>query len=142
MNAPVIYEGEFTEDVGGGTSQLATTTFNAAFFAGYPFVEYQPHSFYIDRYPMGREATVSYPAPDLKFRNDTAHPFVIATSYTDSSITVSIYGTKDRRDIRATKPRIIRRTAAGFEVRVERIIRDAKGELLRRDVFKTFYENE
>jgi vancomycin resistance protein YoaR len=142
VNAPVIYEGEFTEDVGGGTSQLATTTFNAAFFAGYPFVEYQPHSFYIDRYPMGREATVSYPAPDLKFRNDTPHPFVIATSYTDSSITVSIYGTKDRRDIRATKPSIIRRTAAGFEVRVERIIRDAKGELLRRDVFKTFYKNE
>jgi vancomycin resistance protein YoaR len=142
VNAPVIYEGEFTEDVGGGTSQLATTTFNAAFFAGYPFVEYQPHSFYIDRYPMGREATVSYPAPDLKFRNDTTHPFVIATSYTDSSITVSIYGTRDRRDIKATRPRIIRRTAAGFEVRVERIIRDAKGELLRRDVFKTFYKNE
>ena len=142
VNAPVIYEGEFTEDVGGGTSQLATTTFNAAFFAGYPFVEYQPHSFYIDRYPMGREATVSYPAPDLKFRNDTAHPFVIATSYTDSSITVSIYGTKDRRDIKATPPKIVRRTAAGFEVRVERIIKDAKGELLRRDVFKTFYKNE
>jgi vancomycin resistance protein YoaR len=142
VSAPVIYEGEFTEDVGGGTSQLATTTFNAAFFAGYPFVEYQPHSFYIDRYPMGREATVSYPAPDLKFRNDTAHSFVIATSYTDSSITVSIYGTRDRRDIKATKPRIIRRTAAGFEVRVERIIKNAKGELLRRDVFKTFYKNE
>ena len=142
VNAPVIYEGEFTEDVGGGTSQLATTTFNAAFFAGYPFVEYQPHSFYIDRYPMGREATVSYPAPDLKFRNDTAHPFVIATSYTDSSITVSIYGTKDRREIKATPPKIVRRTAAGFEVRVERIIKDAKGELLRRDVFKTFYKNE
>jgi vancomycin resistance protein YoaR len=142
VNAPVIYEGEFTEDVGGGTSQLATTTFNAAFFAGYPFVEYQPHSFYIDRYPMGREATVSYPAPDLKFRNDTAHPFVIATSYTDSSITVSIYGTKDRREIKATPPKIVRRTAAGFEVRVERIIKDAKGKLLRRDVFKTFYRNE
>jgi vancomycin resistance protein YoaR len=142
VNAPVIYEGEFTEDVGGGTSQLATTTFNAAFFAGYPFVEYQPHSFYIDRYPMGREATVSYPAPDLKFRNDTAHPFVIATSYTDSSITVSIYGTKDRREITATRPKIVRRTAAGFEVRVERIIDDAKGKLLRRDVFRTFYKNE
>ena len=142
VNAPVIYEGEFTEDVGGGTSQLATTTFNAAFFAGYPFVEYQPHSFYIDRYPMGREATVSYPAPDLKFRNDTADPFVIATSYTDSSITVSIYGTKDGREIKATPPKIVRRTAAGFEVRVERIIRDARGKLLRRDVFKTFYKNE
>ena len=142
VNAPVIYEGEFTEDVGGGTSQLATTTFNAAFFAGYPFVEYQPHSFYIDRYPMGREATVSYPAPDLKFRNDTVHPFVIAASYTGSSITVSIYGTKDRREITATPPKIVQRTAAGFEVRVERIIDDAKGKLLRRDVFKTFYKNE
>ena len=109
--------------VGGGVSQFATTLFNAAFFAGYPFVDYQPHSFYIDRYPMGREATVSYPAPDLKFRNDTADPFVITTSYTDSSVTVIIYGTRDRREITATPPRIIRRTRAGLVARHFRLPR-------------------
>jgi vancomycin resistance protein YoaR len=140
VKAPVIYEGDFTEDVGGGTSQLATTTFNAAFFAGYPFVEYQSHSYYIDRYPMGREATVSYPAPDLKFRNDTDTASLIATSYTDSSITVSIYGTADGREITATRPRITRRTGAGFEVVVRRIVRNARGRVVRRDTFETFYK--
>ena len=37
---------------------MATTTFNAMFFAGLKDVEHKPHSFYIDRYPVGREATV------------------------------------------------------------------------------------
>jgi vancomycin resistance protein YoaR len=141
VRAPVIYEEKFTEDVGGGTSQLATTTFNAAFFAGYPFVDYQPHTYYIDRYPMGREATVSYPEPDLKFRNDTTSAFLIATSTTASSVTVSIYGTDDGRKVTATEPRITRRTVAGFDVVVHRIIRDAKGKIVRRDTFKTSYKS-
>ena len=38
-------------------SQFATTLFNAAFFAGLDFGEYQSHSLYIARYPYGREAT-------------------------------------------------------------------------------------
>jgi len=141
VRAPVIYEEKFTEDVGGGTSQLATTTFNAAFFAGYPFVDYQPHTYYIDRYPMGREATVSYPAPDLKFRNDTKTAFLIATSTTESSVTVSIYGTDDGREVTATEPRITRRTPEGFDVVVHRIIRDAKGLIVGRDTFETSYKN-
>ena len=39
---------------------MATTTFNAMFFAGLKDVEHKPHSFYIDRYPVGREATVAW----------------------------------------------------------------------------------
>ena len=54
------------EAVGGGISQFATTLFNAAFFAGLDIPEYQSHSIYITRYPYGREATLSYPAPDLE----------------------------------------------------------------------------
>jgi vancomycin resistance protein YoaR len=38
VRAPVINQGEFSEDVGGGVSQLATTTFNAIFFGGYPIL--------------------------------------------------------------------------------------------------------
>jgi len=53
----IISDGVFREDFGGGVSQVATTTFNAAFFAGLEDVEHKPHSFYIDRYPVGREAT-------------------------------------------------------------------------------------
>ena len=49
----IIENGIFKEDYGGGVSQSATTTFNAAFFAGLEDVEHKPHSFYIDRYPVG-----------------------------------------------------------------------------------------
>jgi vancomycin resistance protein YoaR len=78
------------DDVGGGISQIATTVFNAVFFGGYPI--HQPHSYYIRRYPMGREATVSLPAPDLVFTNDTKAGILIYTSYTDTAITVTLYG--------------------------------------------------
>jgi vancomycin resistance protein YoaR len=94
VGAPAIRDGEFVEEVGGGISQFATTTFNAIFFGGYDFLEYQPHSYYISRYPPGREATISTPAPDLAFLNDSDAGVYIDTSYTDTSITVSFYGSQ------------------------------------------------
>jgi vancomycin resistance protein YoaR len=90
----VIEDGKFEESVGGGISQFATTIFNAAFFAGLEFPEYQSHSLYISRYPYGREATLSYPRPDLKIRNPSPHPILIWPTYTRSSITVSLYSTR------------------------------------------------
>ena len=91
--APVFY-GEFTEDVGGGVSQLATTVFNAVFWGGYEDVDHKPHTIYISRYPMGREATINYPSVDLKFRNDSDAGVLIRTSYSANSITVTFYGDK------------------------------------------------
>ena len=79
---------------------MATTTFNAMFFAGLEDVEHKPHSFYIDRYPIGREATVAWGAVDLRFRNDTPYGVLIDTSFTDSTptssgaVTVTMWSTK------------------------------------------------
>ena len=79
---------------------MATTTFNAAFFAGLEDVEHKPHSFYIDRYPVGREATVAWPTVDLRFRNDTPYGVLISARLTPSTpsssgaLTVSMYSTK------------------------------------------------
>ena len=90
----VISGGRLEVDFGGGVSQLATTTFNAAFFAGLEDVEHHPHSFYISRYPEGREATVAWGAKDLRFRNDTDTGIFVTTGYTSGSVTVRIWGTK------------------------------------------------
>ncbi len=90
----VIQDGKFEESVGGGISQFATTTFNAAFFAGLDFLEYQSHSIYISRYPYGREATLSYPRPDLKIKNPSPHGVLVWPSYSGTSITVTLYSTK------------------------------------------------
>jgi vancomycin resistance protein YoaR len=73
----IIADGVFREELGGGVSQVVTTTYNAAFFAGLEDVEHKPHSFYIDRYPVGREATVAWPTVDLKFRNNTPYGVLI-----------------------------------------------------------------
>lgn len=73
----VINGGVFREELGGGVSQVATTTYNAAFFAGLDDVEHHPHAFYINRYPMGREATVYFGSLDLRFKNSTDYGVLI-----------------------------------------------------------------
>jgi vancomycin resistance protein YoaR len=93
VEAPVIYDGTSTSDVGGGVSQFAATLFNAAFFGGLDIPAYQMHSQYISRYPYGREATISWDKPDLKIRNNTPYGVLIWTTYTDTSVTVALYST-------------------------------------------------
>ncbi|MGH2819942.1 MAG: VanW family protein, partial [Actinomycetota bacterium] len=159
VSAPAIFEGEYVEEVGGGVSQFATTMFNAIFFGGYDLLEYKPHSYYIDRYPRGREATVSYPSPDLEFLNDSDAGIYIDTSYTDTSITVSFYGNTDvevdavmgepynferppvQREINRSLPegasQVVQSGTRGFDVEVERIFvypggdRDTEGFFTR-----------
>jgi vancomycin resistance protein YoaR len=100
VKAPILVSAGFGEDFGGGVSQLTTTLYNAVFFGGYEEVEHTPHQFYISRYPMGREATVNFPSIDLKFRDDTSHGILIRTAYSDTSITVTLYGDNEGRTVR------------------------------------------
>jgi vancomycin resistance protein YoaR len=99
VEAPMILRGEFVPSVGGGVSQFATTLFNAIFYGGYEDVYHQPHSYYFSRYPEAREATVSFPNPELIFRNDTAAAVLIATEYTDDSVTVKFFGDNEGREV-------------------------------------------
>ncbi|MEE8406110.1 MAG: VanW family protein [Acidimicrobiia bacterium] len=93
--AGAIRNGSLGDEVGGGVSQFATTIFNTAYFAGLDFDTYRSHSIYFSRYPYGREATISNPTPDLILNNTTEYPVLIWTSYTDRSITVTMYSTKN-----------------------------------------------
>jgi vancomycin resistance protein YoaR len=74
-------------------SQVATTFFNAAWFAGIELVDHQPHSQYLDRYPPGREATIAWQLIDVVVHNDTPFPIEIATSHSESEVTVTFIGT-------------------------------------------------
>ena len=93
-NAGILIEGVIVDGMGGGLSQLATTVYNAAFFAGLEDVEHQPHSQYINRYPEGREATIFVPSIDLKFKNDTDYGVLIESWVSDGQIHVEFWGTK------------------------------------------------
>ena len=90
--APMIFNGELIDDVGGGVSQFATTFYNAVFYGCYEPVDHKPHSYYFSRYPEVNEATISWPSPHLIFRNNTDTAVIIKTSYTETDITVQFYG--------------------------------------------------
>jgi vancomycin resistance protein YoaR len=98
--APTIVHGEMEDTIGGGVSQFATTFFNAAFYGGYEIVERQPHSFWFQRYPMGHEATLSFPKPDVIIKNDTAAGLYIHCVATSNTITVKLYGDNGGRQVR------------------------------------------
>ncbi len=94
VEAGAIANGEHVDEVGGGVSQFATTMFNAAYFAGLDITTYQAHSEYFSRYPRGREATMGFPNPDLAWKNDTPYGILVWTSYTDTSLTITLYSTQ------------------------------------------------
>ena len=87
----------YADSVGGGTSQVATMLYNGAFFAGLELIEHQPHSLYIDRYPLGREATISWGGPELIFRNDWPAGVLIDLEAGETSITVRFFSSRLRR---------------------------------------------
>ncbi len=91
--AGVISNGVHTEGVGGGLSQMATTTFNAAHKAGFEDVHHQPHSVWFKRYPAGREATIYEGSIDMKFRNNTPYGAVLQAWVDGGELHVQIWST-------------------------------------------------
>jgi vancomycin resistance protein YoaR len=148
--------------IGGGVCQTATTLFNNAFELGLPVLRRYNHSFYISHYPLGRDATVSWGGPDLVFKNDFDNALLIKSSYTDSTLTFTFYGTsRERRVVSAAGPRenwrppetsyavdpyapagsvkqVTGTNQLGFDVTVYRRVYE-RGELLRKDAFKSTY---
>jgi vancomycin resistance protein YoaR len=158
----IISNGVYKEDYGGGVSQVATTLYNAAFFAGLEDVEHKAHSFYIDRYPIGREATVVWGAVDLRFKNNTPHGILIqswvdpSTPSSSGSMNVRFWSTKhwdistgvsDRYNFTEEETRYIESDECvpnsgygGFDIDVYRIFRrPGSDEVVRRETITTTY---
>jgi len=92
QEAGVIVGDKVEKEVGGGICQVNTTLFNAALYAGVRITERVNHSLYINSYPLGRDAAVSWPEPDFKFVNTLDHAILIVTNSTRTTVTVSFYG--------------------------------------------------
>ncbi|MDI9957245.1 MULTISPECIES: VanW family protein [unclassified Rhodococcus (in: high G+C Gram-positive bacteria)] len=105
VESGIINNGRPDKAVGGGISQLATTLYNATYFAGMDDVAHTEHSYYISRYPEAREATIFDGAIDLQFRNPAKTGVMIETIATSSNITVRIWGTKTVDVTSTTGPR-------------------------------------
>ena len=157
----VISGGVFREELGGGVSQVATTTYNAAFFAGMVDVEHHPHAFYISRYPVGREATVYFGNLDLRFRNPTKYGVLIkarvaaSTPARQGEMHVEMWSTKvwkvkaglsDKRNFRSpgkqyddTKRCVPQEPIQGFDVDVYRTFLRG-GKVVKRETDTAVYQ--
>ena len=136
LEAPFIRNGKLDLDVGGGVSQFATTLYNAAFFAGLELDFHKAHSFYISRYPAGREATVNYPDIDLTWTNDTGAPVVVRTATTGTSVTVALYGDNGGREVQAITGS--RTAVPGKDFRIT-VTRRITGPVMREQKVTTLY---
>lgn len=110
----IIYGGRTIKGVGGGVCQVSTTLFRAAFFAGFPIIERNPHAYRVGYYEQtrtgsdenlaGLDATVFVPTVDFKFQNDTPYWLLMETYYypNSRSLTWKFYSTSDGRRVEWT----------------------------------------
>ena len=156
--AGMILNGRLVKATGGGVSQISTVIYNLAWFSGVALTEHQAHSFYISRYPAGREATVNWPTIDNKWTNTTPYGMLVQMWVSGSQVHGRMWSTKVY-DVEAiegprTNPRpgkVIRDSSAGcvpqssivagFDITVKRVIRKA-GAVVKTESYTTKYDAE
>jgi len=140
VEAPFIADGKLEDTIGGGVSQVSTTLYNAAYFAGLQIDGHRPHSFFIDRYPAGREATLNFPDIDMTWTNDTGAPVLIRASTDNNSVAVSLYGDNGGRRVSARTGEREPYPEGDFAITVTRVVRHPGGKA-ERQPFTTRYDS-
>jgi vancomycin resistance protein YoaR len=154
--------------IGGGICSASTTMFNAAMRAGLQIDERHAHFYYIDRYPVGLDATVFVSGSqtmDLKWTNDTPNPIVIRayTTYgARSTIVVQLWSQPLDRKVTLSAPfkqNIIPATSStqfttvfkpgiwgwtemprdGFDTSRTRTVTDSTGKVIHKDTWISKY---
>lgn len=155
VEAPVIIDGRLVQGLGGGLSQISTVVFNAAWFSGVQLDAHTPHSFYIPRYPAGREATIAVPVIDNLWTNDTSTPIVVRSWVEGDTLNATFLGQRqydvqtydgERRDVTTGEaaeddsPDCVPQTPQdGFTITNVRILLQG-GVEVGRDEFTTTYK--
>jgi len=145
----------------GGICAASTTLFNAAARSGLQIVTRSPHWYYITRYPLGLDATVSG-SQSMRFRNDTQHPVLIKTHASPGAVTFQIWSVPNGRSVTWSKPSVanvvrgydtVQYTSSlspgerkriewpvdGKDVAVTRTVRDGNGRVVHRETFVSHY---
>jgi vancomycin resistance protein YoaR len=165
-----LVHGQIKEDsiIGGGMCSVSTTLFNAALRYGLPIWARDNHSLYISRYPVGLDATVwmtdKKNRQTMGFVNDTGYPIVIRGINGPGSVSFEIWGVDDGRTVEfsettvenTVKPdfmyveytndlapgRRVRVNDAydAFDSAVTRIVRDASGNVLIQETYRSHYK--
>lgn len=90
--AHVITAGEMVDGLAGGTCQISTTLFGAAFFAGLDFPSVTNHSRPSTYTPLAFDATVAWPHTDFQLKNPYDFPVAIAYRVTNGEAHVEVLG--------------------------------------------------
>ena len=151
--------------LGGGLCSCSTTLFNAALRAGFDITERRNHAYFIDRYPVGLDATIwinGRYVQTMSFINDSQYPILIRGINRDGAVTFQIFGVPDGRQVRIMEPRVWDEKAAwtryeytnelpdgrrqrleyafdGFRSSVRRVVTDANGVVIHDDTFRSGY---
>ena len=138
LEAGAYADGEVVQEVGGGICQVSSTLYCATLFANLETVSRTNHYFRVDYLPIGYDATVSWPKPDFKFRNNREYPIrIVAYTTNDTDLTVEIHGTNvDGSYVELSNEQwVVYDTTypsvqIGWSAQVTRSIRDASGNLI------------
>lgn len=145
----------------GGICAASTTLFNAAARGGFEILTRSPHWYYITRYPVGLDATVSG-AQTMRFRNDTRYPLLIRGFASPGIVRFEIWSVPNGRTTTWSRPSIsnvvsgsdsVQRTSLlrhgqtqriewpvnGMDVSVTRTVRDSGGHVVHVDTFVSHY---
>lgn len=103
--AKEIVDSEYVIGIGGGVCQVSSTLYNAAVLAMCDVIERRPHSRVSSYVPAGRDATVYYPAIDLRLRNSLDAPVMISAQVERNVLYIAVLSSPEaqRRVEIATK---------------------------------------
>ena len=139
----VIKDNQTIPEYGGGTCQVSTTIFRTAIFAGMKIKERKNHSYPVHYYlPIGFDATVYIPSPDLRFINNTDHYIMLDTFVEGHELVFRFYGTKDGRKVQMKGPVVTERNPDGsMKTYFTQKVFDASGNLIIDDTFYSNYKS-
>lgn len=155
VEAPVIVDGRLVMGLGGGLSQVSTVVLNTSWNSGVQLDAHTPHSYYIARYPAGREATLALPYIDNLWTNDTDTPIVVRAWISGDEIHMTYLGQRqydvrtidgERRDITQGEELeddspdcVPQGKSEGFTITVTRVL-SRGGDEVRREDYTTTYQ--
>lgn len=161
---------EPTGAIGGGMCSSSTTLFNAALRAGLQMGSRANHSYYINRYPLGLDATVTikgHSVTTMSFTNDMDHPILIRGFKVRAGgrgwVRYEIWGIPEGRTVSISKAAVSNVQKAttmtvkvstlrhgvrqqtefpsnGMDVSVTRVVRDRSGHLLHNETYRSHYQ--
>lgn len=132
--ATIIYNGEFTEGIGGGICQASTTLYNALLLSGVEINEVHRHTLPVFYVPLAQDAMVSEYTSDLRFTNTTEYPMYIHTHSDSNAVYVNIYSCPSEFTYKTRSETIDTIDAGG-----DKIIEDTNGEYSSKVLFKGEY---